>query len=80
MCLYCVNGLKILCLSPIAAQSHYTIVLTLAQGLAERGHEVTLVAPFELKEPTKNLRNLILTGFVEKGEGEILENAFTLHK
>lgn len=70
VCLYRVDGLKILCLSPVISHSHYTNALTLAQGLAERGHDVTLVAPYELKKQTKNLRNLILTGFAEKENGE----------
>ncbi|KRT79304.1 glucuronosyltransferase, partial [Oryctes borbonicus] len=68
MCLsfWTIDGLKILSISPIVTHSHYTLGFALAQDLAKRGHEVTLLAPYREKEPIKNLRTLLLTGFVEE--------------
>lgn len=66
----CANSIKILCIFPTTGHSHYTVGHELMRRLAERGHEVTFVSPFQPKEPTQNLTEIVLTGFVEKWEGK----------
>ncbi|KAL5282623.1 UGT2A1.2 family protein [Megaselia abdita] len=47
---------NILVIFPHITYSHYNLGLTLSKGLAEKGHNVTLVAPF--KEPKQKINNL----------------------
>ncbi|CAH1099471.1 unnamed protein product [Psylliodes chrysocephalus] len=48
------SGYKILCVFPIYFPSHYFLGNELAKGLAEAGHDVTMVTVFEEKNPPKN--------------------------
>ncbi|KAJ8918828.1 hypothetical protein NQ315_011114 [Exocentrus adspersus] len=59
---------KILIVFPIAAPSHYILGNALARGLAEAGHDVTMVSPFEEKNPPKKgkYRDVVLTGFLDE--------------
>lgn len=43
---------------PTAARSHYNVGSALAKGLAAAGHQVTLVSPFPLKKPIKNINDV----------------------
>lgn len=72
LCVCCVNGLKILSISPFVSHSHHVIGNALAKELAARGHDVTFVSPIEEKESVKNLRRIILTGFLEEWMGKLL--------
>ncbi|KAJ8985462.1 hypothetical protein NQ317_015001 [Molorchus minor] len=51
---------KILGLFPHPGKSHVDVFLPLMAGLAEKGHNVTVISPFALKNPIPNYRNLIL--------------------
>ncbi|KAJ8918827.1 hypothetical protein NQ315_011113 [Exocentrus adspersus] len=59
---------KILVVFPMAAPSHYILGNALARGLAEAGHDVTMVSPFEEKNPPKKgkYRDVVLTGLLEE--------------
>ncbi|RZC41856.1 UDPGT and/or Glyco tran 28 C domain containing protein [Asbolus verrucosus] len=63
-----VQGAKILGIFPVAAPSHYILGNSLMRGLAERGHDVTIISPFVEKNPPKNgtYKDIVLTGFVEE--------------
>nr|XP_023012471.1 UDP-glucuronosyltransferase 2C1-like isoform X1 [Leptinotarsa decemlineata] len=50
------NSLKILVVFPLPGPSHFILGNSLARGLVEAGHEVTIVSPFEDKNPPKNGR------------------------
>uniref|UniRef100_V5IAF1 UDP-glucuronosyltransferase n=1 Tax=Anoplophora glabripennis TaxID=217634 RepID=V5IAF1_ANOGL len=59
---------KILLVFPFAAPSHYILGSTLAKGLAESGHNITMVSAFGERTPPQNLtyRDIVLTGFLEE--------------
>ncbi|XP_055687900.1 UDP-glycosyltransferase UGT5 [Lutzomyia longipalpis] len=44
-----------------AGRSHYILGAALMKGLAEAGHNVTIVAPFHHPSPTDNMREVIIT-------------------
>ncbi|XP_072388409.1 UDP-glycosyltransferase UGT5-like isoform X2 [Diabrotica undecimpunctata] len=52
----------------MSTKSHYILSNTLMRGLAEAGHDVTVVTPYYDKKPVQNgtYRNIVLTGFVEE--------------
>lgn len=52
------NGYKILGVFPTAATSHYSIGFSLMKGLAEKGHDVTFIAPYKEKQHIPNLRTI----------------------
>nr|CAH7731538.1 unnamed protein product [Callosobruchus chinensis] len=55
---------KILVIFPSPIVSHYILGEALASGLAEAGHDVTMVSPFQIKNLPKNgsYREVVLTG------------------
>ncbi|XP_066247694.1 UDP-glycosyltransferase UGT5-like [Euwallacea similis] len=56
----CASGLKLLLVFPIPSKSHYFLGNELGKGLARLGNEVTILAPFEDKDPQANYRTLLL--------------------
>ncbi|XP_028135382.1 UDP-glycosyltransferase UGT5 [Diabrotica virgifera virgifera] len=62
------NGARILGVFVMSTNSHYVLSNTLMRGLAEAGHDVTMVSPYYDKKPVQNgtYRNIVLTGFVEE--------------
>ncbi|CAH1999058.1 unnamed protein product [Acanthoscelides obtectus] len=71
---------KILTVFPMAAPSHYILGEAIARGLAEAGHDVTMVSPFEMKNPPKNgkFRDILLTGFIEEHKNHTVMNLFQM--
>lgn len=63
---------RILGIFPVPAYSHYSLGSRLMKGLAEKGHDVTFIAPFKEKNSPKSYREIVLTELVEKSEGNIL--------
>lgn len=57
------EGFKVLGVFPTQWQSHWKIGVSVVKQLASVGHDITLVSPFELKEP--NIRNALLTNYPE---------------
>ncbi|ODM98012.1 UDP-glucuronosyltransferase 2B20 [Orchesella cincta] len=49
---------NILFLTPIATKSHLNIFNSLINGLAERDHNITVVAPLKMKTPLPNVREI----------------------
>lgn len=64
------EGARILGVFPFAAHSHYALGSRLMKALAEKGHDVTIIAPYREKNPPKNYREIFLEGVVEQMEGE----------
>lgn len=56
------NGLRILGLFPHPGASHFQFFHPVMRGLAEVGHDVTVVSHFPDKNPPKNYKNLPLSG------------------
>lgn len=55
------EGFKVLSVFPTPWQSHWKIGVSVIKQLAAVGHDITLVSPYELKEP--NIRNALLTNY-----------------
>ncbi|CAD7081071.1 unnamed protein product [Hermetia illucens] len=47
------------------AKSHFIVGSALMKGLAEKGHDVSVISPFPLKKPLKNYRDIPTTTIVE---------------
>lgn len=54
------NCYKILCVFPLPSRSHYYVGHALMKGLAEDGHQVTIVSPFQQKKPIENYTEVLL--------------------
>lgn len=63
---------RILVVFPMPAPSHYILGNSLARGLAEAGHDVTMISAFEEKNPPKGgkYRDVVLTGFLEQRDSK----------
>lgn len=59
---------RLLVVFPMVAPSHYNLGSGLAKGLAEAGHDVTIIAPFREKTIPKEwkYREIFLSGFSEE--------------
>lgn len=54
---------KILSVLPVHVKSHSILFDRLLKELAQRGHEITFITPFESKENTKNIKEIIIPDF-----------------
>jgi hypothetical protein len=65
-----VHSARILGVFPGPIPSHYFLSNSLMKGLAEKGHDVTMISPFVDKIPPKNgsYTKIVLTGFAEEHE------------
>lgn len=61
-----VDAYKILGVFPMVARSHYIVGNALMKGLADAGHEVTIISPFQEKNPIKNYKEVYLEGLKEQ--------------
>lgn len=52
--LHSIHGYKFLGVLHFGSKSHFIVGSALLKGLAEKGHEVTVISPFSLKKPMKN--------------------------
>lgn len=55
-----VQSARILCVFPSPSRSHVLVGQALLKGLAERGHEVTMVSPFKIPDPVANYREVVI--------------------
>lgn len=60
-----VNSANILFLLPIATKSHKNCFDPLIEALAERDHNITVVAPLKFKTPLPNVREIVPVPFSE---------------
>ncbi|KAJ8928783.1 hypothetical protein NQ314_018641 [Rhamnusium bicolor] len=72
-CFHLINlndGARILGVFPVPAPSHYILANALMKGLAEAGHDVTIISSFSEKNPPKGgtWREIILDGFLADQE------------
>lgn len=66
------NGSRILAIFPSSSKSHYFVGVSLMKGLAEKGHDITLIAPFKEKHPITNLKTIHLKEVFDYYEGKVL--------
>ncbi|XP_058459802.1 UDP-glucosyltransferase 2-like [Malaya genurostris] len=71
-----VESSRILCIDPIPGKSHVLIAQNLMKGLADRGHEITMVSPFKLSRPVANIREIVVPSddYVHRQMKKFLEN------
>lgn len=69
--IYSSFGAKILTLVPTQAKSHYTLFEALSVELANRGHEVTILASFKSSKSTPNLKEIVLPITYEQFAGKL---------
>ncbi|XP_052861215.1 UDP-glucosyltransferase 2-like [Anopheles cruzii] len=60
VCITQLEAYRILCVFPSSGRSHVLVGQALLKGLAERGHEVTMVSPFKLSKPVPNYREIVV--------------------
>ncbi|KAJ8954678.1 hypothetical protein NQ318_011370 [Aromia moschata] len=67
------DAAKILAVFPTAIPSHYILGNALLRGLANAGHDVTMLSPFTEKNPPKNCswRDIVLTGVIDQQQENI---------
>ncbi|KAL1491901.1 hypothetical protein ABEB36_012422 [Hypothenemus hampei] len=73
------SGEKLLLVFNLPSKSHYFLGNELAKGLAKLGHDVTIVAPFEEKNPPKNYRNIVLEKLEKELSTDLRRNLFKFH-
>lgn len=62
------DGSKILGIFPVPSKSHYIIGEALLRGLAEKGHDVTMISPYTLDKPMKNYTDIVVNEVLELKE------------
>lgn len=70
------DGYRILGVFPAPAYSHYSLASRLMKALAEKGHDVTIVAPFKEKNPPKNYREIVLEDLKRIVDGKKIVKSF----
>lgn len=65
-----VSSYKILGVFPFAASSHYIVGSALMKGLAEKGHDVTIISAYKEQSPIKNFKTIPIPEALEAMEGE----------
>ena len=56
----CSDAARILVLGPVGTYSHKLVYMPIVEGLAEKGHSVTVVSPFVPKSKAKNIREIAI--------------------
>lgn len=64
------NANKILGVFPIAAASHFSIGSSLMKGLAEKGHDITLIAAYKDKSPIPKYKTVFVSEAVSYMDGK----------
>lgn len=71
-----VNSYKILGIFPVASRSHYYVGHALLKGLANQGHEVTVISPFRVKTPIPNYTEVFLEDSYELFRQDMAKSNF----
>jgi hypothetical protein len=66
------HGAKILAVFPTASKSHWILGQPLMKELARAGHEVTVMSPFQAKNPPKNYRHIEMRASEKLFESEFV--------
>lgn len=68
-----VSSYRILAVLPAPSKSHYYIGQSLMRGLAENGHDVTVISSFKEKNPIANYTEVFLeNSWIESRRSNIL--------
>lgn len=66
MCSESVKSSKILLVYPIPSPSHGILGETFAEALTNKGHEITFMSPYGMKQEYPNCRHILMDGVVER--------------
>ena len=55
-----ISGERILVLTPIGQKSHKMALMPIAEGLAEKGHQVTVVSAYKADKIVENLKEIVI--------------------
>lgn len=61
---------KILGIFPNAGYSQYILGSSLMKQLADKGHQVTIISPFSLKNKVENIKEICTTNLSEPSYGK----------
>lgn len=75
LCGWIVSGYKILVALPAASVSHYQFGSALSRGLANAGHEVTVISPYKDPNPPPNYTEV----YLEHTEKDVTACKFFFH-
>lgn len=70
---------KILGVFPSPGYSQFILAERLMTELANRGHEVTVICPFEPKVPVKRYKTIIVDGMLEEFRCKLFSVIFLAH-
>lgn len=65
------DGAKILAIFNAQPKSHFILGTALAKGLADKGHDVTLMSPFNTTQPNPKIKHVYLEGVIDVMEGKV---------
>lgn len=65
-----VEAANILAVFPLPSPSHVVLGSALLKALARRGHHVTMLSAYPLKEPVENYTDIFLDGLLEYKESK----------
>lgn len=77
LCYDSVYSAKILAVFPVTGGSHYILGSGFTRVLVEAGHDVTLISPFEQKNPPKTggkWTDIVLTGSADAKSKKFIHN------
>lgn len=61
---------NILVVSPVVSKSHFNVGEAITIGLADAGHNVTFIMPYDYKPKNPNIETVQITGAIEKAAGK----------
>lgn len=74
-----VKSAKILLLYPVPSPSHGILGETFARALSSKGHEITFVSPYTMKQECPNCKHILADGIIDKVESNnYLINLFVM--
>ncbi|KAL7630946.1 UNVERIFIED_CONTAM: hypothetical protein RMT77_018770 [Armadillidium vulgare] len=59
----CLNGGRVLFVTPMGTKSHKFFIMGIAEALAKKGHQATVISPFEPTKPIENIREVLIHNY-----------------
>lgn len=71
------SAYKILGIFPSMSKSHFIVGHALMRGLADAGHEVTVLSPYPQNKPVKNYRDIDVQGIHQIIKGTYMKSYYS---
>lgn len=75
-----INSYKILAFHPSPSRSQVIIMKAILKGMADKGHEVTLISCFPLDKQIKNFREIVVGEVAADHKSEFYFNRIIFYK